>query len=51
MNVPIMVAHDKTFEAGYVGLGSFDDTGKVDNVRIWAPSVQNKPAQIFPASR
>lgn len=34
---PVMVAEDKTFGAGWVGFGSFDDTGKVDNIRIWAP--------------
>lgn len=34
---PVMVAEDRTFGAGWVGFGSFDDTGKVDNLRIWAP--------------
>jgi hypothetical protein len=33
---PVMVAEDKTFGAGWVGFGSFDDTGKVDNIRVWA---------------
>ncbi len=36
---PIMEASDATFASGLVGFGSFDDTGKVDNVRIWAPSI------------
>jgi hypothetical protein len=44
---PIMVAEDKTFPSGYVGFGSFDDTGMVDNVRVWAPSVVGKPAAFF----
>ena len=35
---PVMVAEDRTFGAGWVGFGSFDDTGKVDNLRIWAPN-------------
>jgi hypothetical protein len=35
---PVMVAEDKTFGAGWVGFGSFDDTGKVDNIRVWAPA-------------
>jgi hypothetical protein len=35
----IMVAEDRTFPSGYVGFGSFDDTGMVDNIRIWAPAV------------
>ncbi|MGE3311195.1 MAG: hypothetical protein AB7O66_14600 [Limisphaerales bacterium] len=34
---PVMIAVDKTFGAGWIGFGSFDDTGKVDNIRIWAP--------------
>lgn len=33
---PIMTAQDKTLDAGFIGFGSFDDTGKIDNVRIWA---------------
>ena len=35
MDTPIMEADDETFGAGYIGLGSFDDTGGYDNVRIW----------------
>src|SRR5881628_2802121 len=31
---PIMVAEDKTFGAGRIGFGSFDDTGRLDNIRI-----------------
>src|SRR5436190_737431 len=38
MTLPIMVAEDKTFGEGLVGFGSFDDTGKVANVKIWGPS-------------
>lgn len=37
MTLPVMVAEDKTFTAGLVGFGSFDDTGRIDNVRIWTP--------------
>ena len=36
---PIMVAQDKTFGEGHIGFGSFDDTGKIDNVKIWSPSL------------
>jgi len=35
MDKPIMVAEDKTFLAGGVGFGSFDDTGKIDDIHIW----------------
>lgn len=44
---PIMTAEDKTFGAGWIGFGSFDDTGKVDNVRIWAPAAPEKKAATF----
>lgn len=36
MTKPIMVAEDKTFTSGGIGFGSFDDTGNLDDVRIWA---------------
>lgn len=35
METPIMEAEDTHFEAGYIGFGSFDDTGMVDNIKIW----------------
>ncbi len=35
MENPIMEASDKHFGIGYVGFGSFDDTGMIDNVKIW----------------
>jgi hypothetical protein len=44
---PIMVAEDKSFLKGHIGFGSFDDTGKVDNIKIWGPSVESKPAAPF----
>ncbi len=44
---PIMLAEDKTFTSGYIGFGSFDDTGMVDNIRIWGPSVETKKTEFF----
>jgi hypothetical protein len=44
---PIMVAEDKTFGAGWIGFGSFDDTGRVRNVRVWGPSAEDKLAPAF----
>lgn len=35
MDKPIMTAVDKTFGAGSVGFGSFDDTGNIDDVIVW----------------
>jgi hypothetical protein len=47
MNTPIMTATDKTFGAGYVGLGSFDDTGKAKNIRIWGPKSEEKKTEFY----
>ena len=35
MKKPIMMTEDKTFLSGGIGLGSFDDTGYFDDIRIW----------------
>lgn len=37
MDKPAMTAEDRTFTGGTVGVGSFDDTGNADDVKIWAP--------------
>ena len=52
MTIPIMVAEDKNLGEGFIGFGSFDDTGKVDNIRIWGPSLGSaKPLPPFPAAK
>jgi hypothetical protein len=35
MKTPVMTATDKTFAWGRVGIGSFDDTGNWDDVRLY----------------
>ncbi len=35
MNKPVMTAVDKTFQWGKVGIGSFDDPGNFDQIRIY----------------
>jgi hypothetical protein len=40
MKVPAMTAHDRTFTHGRLGVGSFDDTGMFDQVRIWGKSAE-----------
>jgi hypothetical protein len=47
---PIMIAEDKSFQSGHIGFGSFDDTGMIDNIRIWAPSVEAKKLEFFQAA-
>ncbi|MBP8260655.1 MAG: hypothetical protein KA118_13460 [Verrucomicrobia bacterium] len=44
---PIMEAEDRSFIQGQIGFGSFDDTGMIDNVRIWGPSMKEKPGASF----
>lgn len=46
MNVPIMEAEDTHFDAGYIGFGSFDDTGMVDNIKIWGEPA-TAPSKFF----
>lgn len=35
MKTPVMEAVDKTFTWGKIGLGSFDDVGNYDDVKLW----------------
>lgn len=47
MEKPIQSGADKTFGAGYIGFGSFDDLGKIDNIKIYGPSVQTRFTGFF----
>jgi hypothetical protein len=47
MTRPIMWGEDKTFGSGYIGFGSFDDMGKIDNIKIWGPSMQTRKTGFF----
>jgi hypothetical protein len=47
---PILTANDKTFTDGYVGFGSFDNSGQVRNVKVWAAaSTPGAPDFFAPA--
>ncbi len=46
---PIMTANDETFGHGWIGWGSFDDTGMVSDIRIWAPDSEPKEIDFFSA--
>ena len=39
MKTPVMTAVDKTFTWGRVGVGSFDDTGNFDQIRLYGEKV------------
>ena len=47
MTKPVMRAEDKTFAAGHVGFGSFDDTGRVRHVRVRGPKAADAKADFF----
>ncbi len=47
MSKPIMTAEDKTFGAGAIGFGSFDDTGKITNLKIWGTAVDTRQPDLF----
>lgn len=47
MTSPVMTATDKTFDTGCIGFGSFDDTGKIDNIKVWAPLMLKRQLKIF----
>lgn len=42
MEKPVMTAHDKTFDWGKIGVGSFDDTGMFDDVILHGIEVKPK---------
>lgn len=45
----IQEARDTTFRDGYIGFGSFDDSGKVDNITIWSDETANAKLDVFSA--
>lgn len=51
MEKPIMTAEDKTFDTGAVGFGSFDDTGKITNIKVWAKDGETRPTVVFPVRK
>ena len=48
MEKPIMSGEEKTFGAGAIGLGSFDDTGKIANLKVWGTASEAVPTKPFP---
>lgn len=44
MTKPVMKTTDRTFLQGGIGFGSFDDTGNIDDVRIWGKAAEESSA-------
>lgn len=47
MSKPLMVAEDKTHGLGCIGFGSFDDSGKIDNIKVYAPKMVEVDTGFF----
>jgi hypothetical protein len=47
MSDPVIVAKDRTLIMGYIGFGSIDTPGKIDNIKIWAPTFVPGEAPVF----
>ncbi len=46
-STPIMTAIDTHFMSGNIGFGSFDDTGMVDEIKIWGPAKGEAEESFF----
>ena len=47
MKKPIMLAEDKTFGAGWLGFGTFDDTGRIANVKVFGKEAEDRAVPPF----
>ena len=47
MNTPSITARNPELVMGYIGFGSFDDDGRIDNIKIWAPTSIPDEATFF----
>lgn len=50
-NEAILSASDTTFTEGYVGFGSFDNTGRVRNLKVWAADATPGNPDFFSPGR
>jgi hypothetical protein len=51
MEKPIETAHDKTFESGRIGIGTFDDTADFAEVKLWGNKVKTPVNDVdYPAA-
>lgn len=47
METPVLQAKHADFKEGHVGVGSFDDTGFIDNLRVWSASATDGQRPLF----
>lgn len=48
---PLLTANDKTFGNGYLGFGSFDNSGRVRNVKVWSAESTSGAPTFFSAAK
>ena len=51
LSKPVMTATDRTFAAGRVGFGTFDDTCRIRSVQIWGESAKPTDPPVFHQSK
>jgi len=49
MAEPMLETTDDRFGAGWIGFGTFDDRGLIDDIHVWAPAdeTEKEPAPLF----
>ena len=47
LDAPILTANSTAFTSGYLGFGTFQDSGKVRNLKVWAKAAESVAAQGF----
>jgi hypothetical protein len=47
MSTPVMTSRNPELVMGYIGFGSLDDGGRIDNIKIWAPTSIPDEATFF----
>jgi hypothetical protein len=49
MAEPMLETTDERFGAGWIGFGTFDGRGLIDDIHVWAPAdeTEKEPAPLF----
>ena len=47
MQKPVLKAVDWTLVMGYIGFGSYNNSGRIDNIKIWSQTSISEPAGFF----
>jgi hypothetical protein len=47
MKKPVMTTRNPVLVMGYIGFGSFASAGRIDNIKVWAPTSIPEEADFF----